>query len=104
MKNYYEIDKCDLILASFSASDDSIPFEELEEIINANRLLLKDLDMDTYQKLAESYLITIEKNMLVEILFHLQNGIKQVLESDYTEITIIRGISVLKTQQYFLLV
>ena len=102
MKNYYEMDKCDLILASLAADDDSIPFEELEEIINVNRLFLKDIDMDTYQKLADSYIMAKEKNLLVEILFHLQNGIKpseEESQSDNKKMAIFSLMNIAETYE-----
>ena len=74
MKNYYEMDKCDLILASLAADDDSIPFEELEEIINSNRLFFEGMDMDMYQTFADTYINLVERNALNEAYFHLING------------------------------
>lgn len=76
MKSYYEIDKCDLIIASLAASDSSLPIDTIIDAITSNKPIIDILDMDTYQTLAETYIKLMEFNAVEEVTAIIQSGIR----------------------------
>lgn len=84
IKSYYEIDKCDLVVATLASYNSPLSLEQIKDAIYSNRNLIEDLNLDQYGNLASSFIEIYETEQVDEIASILKSN-KRPTEEEQEE-------------------
>ena len=91
LKSYYDIDKCDLIIATLASYSSPLSLEQIKDAIYSNRNLIEDIDINTYHNLVTAYLEILQIGKADELISILKSNKKPTQEEQ--EESIIKNIA-----------